>query len=137
MLPSPMKAMVVMVSSIRRSYRCALWTAGQPHERHHRNAEPAETEGRRADEEVAIAEQVQVDDRMLFAELPPGEVVAPMYERFTGGNKEMQAGFAAAHPVGRLAAAAEIARTILFMASDSASFMNGSVVAVDGGYTAQ
>jgi NAD(P)-dependent dehydrogenase (short-subunit alcohol dehydrogenase family) len=35
-------------------------------------------------------------------------------------------------PVGRLAAANEIAQTILFMASDAASFMNGSVVAVGG-----
>lgn len=69
--------------------------------------------------------------------IAPGGVVTPMYERFTGGNKEMQAGFAAAHPVGRLASADEIARTILFLASDSASFMNGAVVAVDGGFTAQ
>lgn len=69
--------------------------------------------------------------------IAPGGVVTSMFERFTGGNKDVQAGFAGAHPVGRLASADEIARTILFMASDHASFMNGSVVAVDGGYTAQ
>jgi len=69
--------------------------------------------------------------------IAPGGVVTSMFERFTGGNKEMQAGFANAHPVGRLASPADIARTILFMASDDASFMTGSVVAVDGGYTAQ
>ena len=69
--------------------------------------------------------------------IAPGGVVTPMFERFTGGNKEMQTGFANAHPVGRLASPADIARTILFMASDDASFMTGSVVAVDGGYTAQ
>jgi len=63
--------------------------------------------------------------------------VTPMFQRFTGGNKEMQTGFANAHPVGRLARPEDIARTILFMASDDASFMTGSVVAVDGGYTAQ
>lgn len=49
----------------------------------------------------------------------------------------MQAGFTNAHPVGRLASPDDIARSILFMASDDASFMTGSVVAVDGGYTAQ
>ena len=69
--------------------------------------------------------------------IAPGGVVTPMFQRFTAGNEEMQAGFANAHPVGRLAAAEEIARTILFMASDDASFMTGSVIAVDGGYTAQ
>ena len=69
--------------------------------------------------------------------IAPGGVVTPMFERFTGGNKEMQTGFANAHPVGRLASPTDIARTILFMASDDASFMTGSVVAVDGGYTAQ
>jgi NAD(P)-dependent dehydrogenase (short-subunit alcohol dehydrogenase family) len=69
--------------------------------------------------------------------ISPGGVVTPMFQRFTGGNKEMQAGFANAHPVGRLARPEDIARTILFMASDDASFMTGSVVAVDGGYTAQ
>jgi NAD(P)-dependent dehydrogenase (short-subunit alcohol dehydrogenase family) len=69
--------------------------------------------------------------------IAPGGVVTPMYERFTGGNKDVQAGFASAHPAGRLAAPEEIARTVLFMASDQASFMNGSVVTVDGGYTAQ
>jgi NAD(P)-dependent dehydrogenase (short-subunit alcohol dehydrogenase family) len=69
--------------------------------------------------------------------IAPGGVVTPMYERFTGGNKEMQTGFANAHPLGRLASAQEIARSILLMASDDASFMTGSVVAVDGGFTAQ
>jgi NAD(P)-dependent dehydrogenase (short-subunit alcohol dehydrogenase family) len=69
--------------------------------------------------------------------IAPGGVVTPMFQRFTAGNKEMQAGFANAHPVGRLAAPEDIARTILFMAGDDASFMTGSVVAVDGGYTTQ
>jgi NAD(P)-dependent dehydrogenase (short-subunit alcohol dehydrogenase family) len=69
--------------------------------------------------------------------IAPGGVVTPMFQRFTAGNKEMQAGFANAHPVGRLASPQDIARAILFMASDDANFMTGSVVVVDGGYTAQ
>ena len=69
--------------------------------------------------------------------IAPGGVVTPMFERFTGGNKEAQAGVAAAHPVGRPAQPQEIASSILFLASDAAKFMTGSVVPVDGGYTAQ
>ncbi|MBV9345462.1 MAG: glucose 1-dehydrogenase [Gammaproteobacteria bacterium] len=67
----------------------------------------------------------------------PGGVITPMLDRFTGSNKEVQAGFAQAHPVGRLANPAEIARTILFLASDAAEFMTGSVLTIDGGYLAQ
>jgi NAD(P)-dependent dehydrogenase (short-subunit alcohol dehydrogenase family) len=40
-------------------------------------------------------------------------------------------------PMGRLAEAAEIAATILFLVSDDASYMTGSELIVDGGYTAR
>jgi len=37
---------------------------------------------------------------------------------------------------GRLAEPIEIARVVLFLASDAASYMTGSLVIVDAGYTA-
>src|SRR5215831_15910710 len=43
---------------------------------------------------------------------------------------------AAAHPIGRMGQAEEIARTILFLASDAASFITGAAVVADGGLTA-
>jgi len=67
----------------------------------------------------------------------PGGVVTPMLERFTSGNKDAQAGFANSHPMGRLAQPEEIAATILFLASEDAKFMTGSVLHVDGGYVTQ
>jgi NAD(P)-dependent dehydrogenase (short-subunit alcohol dehydrogenase family) len=45
-------------------------------------------------------------------------------------------GEAADRPMGRVGQPDEIAKAVLFMASDDASFMTGAVVAIDGGGTA-
>jgi NAD(P)-dependent dehydrogenase (short-subunit alcohol dehydrogenase family) len=41
------------------------------------------------------------------------------------------------HPIGRIAEPEEIARVVLFLASDDSSFVVGQALAVDGGLTAQ
>jgi NAD(P)-dependent dehydrogenase (short-subunit alcohol dehydrogenase family) len=41
------------------------------------------------------------------------------------------------HPMGRLGEPDEVAKAILFLASDDASFITGAVLPVDGGYLAQ
>ena len=43
----------------------------------------------------------------------------------------------AQHPIGRLGEPAEVAKAILFLASDDASFVTGAVLPVDGGYLAR
>jgi len=50
--------------------------------------------------------------------------------------EKLAANFAAAAPLGRLAQPIEIARTILFLASDEAAFTTGAELVVDGGLTA-
>lgn len=42
-----------------------------------------------------------------------------------------------AHPIGRIASAEEVASFYAYMATDMASFFTGSVLMMDGGYTAQ
>ncbi len=67
----------------------------------------------------------------------PGAVVTDMFDRFTGHNKDMQAGFANMHPMGRAAQPEEVARAVLFLCSDGASFMTGQTLHLDGGFTIQ
>ena len=43
----------------------------------------------------------------------------------------------AAHPMGRLGEPSEVAKAILFLASDDASFITGAILPVDGGFLAQ
>jgi NAD(P)-dependent dehydrogenase (short-subunit alcohol dehydrogenase family) len=59
--------------------------------------------------------------------------------RVLGSNdvEAMRKRFLDSHPIGRLGVAADIAKGILFLASDDSGFMTGSSLVIDGGYTAQ
>jgi NAD(P)-dependent dehydrogenase (short-subunit alcohol dehydrogenase family) len=67
----------------------------------------------------------------------PGAIYTPMMERFTGGDSQAQSSFAAMHPVGRTGRPEEVAGAVLYLASDHARFVTGSILAIDGGYTTQ
>ncbi|MBA4209433.1 MAG: 3-beta hydroxysteroid dehydrogenase, partial [Parvibaculum sp.] len=51
------------------------------------------------------------------------------------GPNEMRELLTMLHPIGRLGVDTEIANAILFLSSDESSFMTGTEVVVDGGYT--
>jgi len=69
----------------------------------------------------------------------PGEVATPMLstERKEPVTPQMLEAIAQTVPMGRLADPAEIARVVLFMASDAASYMTGSMITVDAGFIAR
>jgi 3(or 17)beta-hydroxysteroid dehydrogenase len=50
--------------------------------------------------------------------------------------KKTRAAWSTAAPLGRLAQPAEVARTVLFLASDESAFTTGAEIVVDGGMTA-
>lgn len=66
----------------------------------------------------------------------PGPVETGMLNRFTGGA-DRKAGLIAGVPLKRAGAPEEIAKAILFLASEQASFVTGQIVSVDGGKSAQ
>jgi len=67
----------------------------------------------------------------------PGVISTPMIERLLAEQPEMEAGFVAATPVGRLGRPEEIAEAAVWLCSDRASFVTGHNMVVDGGYTTQ
>jgi NAD(P)-dependent dehydrogenase (short-subunit alcohol dehydrogenase family) len=66
--------------------------------------------------------------------------VAPTYintplNAFVKQNPKMYEAWIGGTPMGRMGEVSEIASVVLFLASDAASLMTGSIVLVDGGYT--
>jgi len=69
----------------------------------------------------------------------PGSVETPMLVgemAALGGGDEVRPAFEAKHPLGRIATPDEIARAVVFLASDEASFVTGAALPIDGGITA-
>jgi NAD(P)-dependent dehydrogenase (short-subunit alcohol dehydrogenase family) len=80
-----------------------------------------------------------VKDGIRINAVCPGEVNTPMLasERSEPVTPELMQKLADSVPMGRLAEPVEIARVVLFLASDAASYMTGAMVNVDAGYTAR
>ncbi|MBO8155327.1 MAG: glucose 1-dehydrogenase [Bacillaceae bacterium] len=64
----------------------------------------------------------------------PGYIDTPLLDE---APDELKQQLASLHPIGRLGTAEEVAKAVLFLASDDASFITGANLLVDGGYTAQ
>ncbi|MFW6121535.1 MAG: SDR family NAD(P)-dependent oxidoreductase [Petrotogales bacterium] len=65
----------------------------------------------------------------------PAFIKTPMIDDNLDEN--MQKALVNMHPVGRLGKPEEVAKAVLFLASDDSSFITGTGLMVDGGYTAQ
>lgn len=67
----------------------------------------------------------------------PGAIRTPMYDRykFSGADEpeNIERDFAATHPMNRIGEPDEVAKAVLFLASDDASFTTGCDFTVDGG----
>jgi 3-oxoacyl-[acyl-carrier protein] reductase len=76
--------------------------------------------------------------RQLALELAPGirvNAVAPavVRTRLAGALLTDESATAALHPLGRVGDPEDVAKVIVFLASDTADWMTGAIVPVDGG----
>lgn len=65
----------------------------------------------------------------------PGFILTPLIS--AGVSDVLMPQIKAMHPIGRLGSSEEVAAPIVFLVSDEASFITGTHIAIDGGYTAQ
>lgn len=67
----------------------------------------------------------------------PGAIRTPMYNRYkySGADtpENIETNFAATHPMNRIGEPEEVARAVVWLASDEASFTTGCDITVDGG----
>jgi NAD(P)-dependent dehydrogenase (short-subunit alcohol dehydrogenase family) len=77
-------------------------------------------------------------DNIRINAVAPAVVETPVYETFIPVDqvKGVLAGFDAFHPLGRIGQPRDVVSAILFLASDEASWITGTVLPVDGGVMA-
>ncbi|WP_430259337.1 SDR family NAD(P)-dependent oxidoreductase [Neorhizobium sp. IRS_2294] len=77
------------------------------------------------------------DQGIRAVSLSPGAVLTSRVTRQAGSEAAVIEKLAPLHPIGRIGTPEEIAGTALFLVSDEASFITGTDVLADGGYTAR
>ena len=66
----------------------------------------------------------------------PAAIETPMIDRFAK-DEETQKYLTSLHPIGRMGRSEEVADAVLWLCSEKSSFVTGTSVRVDGGFTAQ
>ena len=63
----------------------------------------------------------------------PGAITSPMLDLYYRDHAEEMKGFEKNHPLGRFGRAEEVAGSVLFLASDQASYITGACLDINGG----
>lgn len=85
----------------------------------------------------------QTGSNIRVNSIHPGAIRTPLLKHGLVNARELMGGndpwaaLLAAHPIGRIGRASDVAYGAVYLASDEASFVTGSALVIDGGYTAQ
>jgi len=88
---------------------------------------------------IALTRALAVDhvgERVRVNCICPGTVDSPWLQRLIEGAGESRADLVQRQPMGRLGTPEEIAKLVVYLASEDSAFMTGSAVVIDGGLTA-
>ena len=81
------------------------------------------------------------EDNIRVLAVNPGTIDTPLVdealEALGTDTQDFREQMAAVHPIGRIGKPADVAKVVLFLASEDASFMTGESVCVDGGVMAK
>ena len=92
---------------------------------------------------IQLSRQIAMEyasDNIRCNTVGPGSVDGEFFQMYLDGQGDATAALQAvldAHPMGRVAQPQEIAEAVTFLISDNASFITGSNLQVDGGYSSQ
>jgi len=68
----------------------------------------------------------------------PGSIKTDMLDQYLPEDEELKdTFFKESHPIGRVEEPEEVAKVVLFLASDDSSFVTGAAIPVDGGFVAE
>jgi NAD(P)-dependent dehydrogenase (short-subunit alcohol dehydrogenase family) len=87
----------------------------------------------------ALTQQAALDlapHKIRVNAVAPGTIMTPLNEKIFQAHPNPDAlihSWNQAHPIGRFGEAREVAEAVLFLASDRASFITGTILRVDGG----
>lgn len=76
-------------------------------------------------------------DNIRVNSVHPGTILTPLVQKLADEDPEYEEKQLKLHPLGRFGKPEEVANSVLFLASDEASFITGAQLTIDGGYTAQ
>jgi NAD(P)-dependent dehydrogenase (short-subunit alcohol dehydrogenase family) len=82
---------------------------------------------------------VYARDKIRFNSVHPGNIHTPLFEKLTemvdpGGVKHANLMLSVTNPLNRMGTPEDIAYGVLYLASDEASYVNGTELVIDGGY---
>ncbi|GAA4977343.1 SDR family NAD(P)-dependent oxidoreductase [Actinoplanes utahensis] len=75
-------------------------------------------------------------DRIRANAVALGSIVTARFEEYRAAHPEVDTQMAALHPLGRPGTAEEVADAVAFLLSPAAAFVNGAILPVDGGRSA-